>query len=57
MVTAAGTTCMVAAMPGAGGGRVGEGVDFCTVNLQLPFLEIRREIGRATIFSAYIPLL
>ena len=57
MVIAAGTTCMVPAMPGAGGGRVGEGVDFCTVNLQMPFLEIRREIGRASIFSAYIPLL
>ena len=30
-----------------------EGVDFCTVNLQLQFLEIRRAIGRAGVLPAY----
>ena len=46
---------MVAAMLGAGGGRVGEGVDFCTVNLQLLFLEIRRAIWASQhIFGVYL---
>ena len=48
MVTAAGTTCMVAAMLGAGGGGG-------FLHLQLPFLEIRRAIWASQhIFGVYL---